>query len=376
MPWKAVSIMEKRKEFVRLASQEGANVRELCRRIGISWTTAYKWLERYGAAGDEGLTERSRRPHQSPGCTARSVEEEVLAVRKLHPAWGARKLKGFLSAQGVQGVPAVSTIHAILKRNGCIALEESHKHTAWHRFEHDAANDLWQMDFKGHFAMSRGRCHPLTIVDDHSRFAVVVQACANETGQTVRAHLEKSFRQWGLPKRMLTDHGGPWGVDPAHRFTELSIWIMRLGIAICHGRPRHPQTQGKAERFHRTLKAEAITGRHFDGLEHVQRCFDEFRHSYNHERPHEALRMNVPAQHYAMSPRAFEDALPPIEYGPDDLVRKVTDGGWVYFKGKTFRLSAALKGQPVALRPSLDDGVYTIHFCQTRICQLNLNELD
>lgn len=253
--------MELRKEFVMLASKEGANVRELCRRYKISPTTAYKWLGRIQEGSDTGLDDRSRRPLNSPLRTVKTLEAQILEVRDAHPRWGARKLKRWIEDRGVTGLPSASTVHAILKRHGQISAEESAAHQAWHRFEHAQPNDLWQMDFKGHFATAAGRCHPLTVLDDHSRYVLCLGALGDERGASTQERLTQTFRRYGLPWRMTMDNGAPWG-DP-ESYTRFELWLMRLGIKVSHSRPYHPQTQGKDERFHRTLKAEILQGQAF-----------------------------------------------------------------------------------------------------------------
>ena len=237
-------------------------MRELCRRFGISPTTGYKWLERFRVGGEAGLSDRPRRPQHSPGRTGSEIEEMVLKVRDTHPAWGGRKLRAWLSARGHELLPSPSTITAILRRHGRIDPSEGAKHRAWQRFEHLEPNQLWQMDFKGHFAMLEGRCHPLTVLDDHSRFSLGLEACGDERTQTVQQRLTRIFRRYGLPERMVMDNGAPWGHDADHHHTPLTVWLLRLGISVSHGRPYHPQTQGKDERFHRTLKAEVFAWRH------------------------------------------------------------------------------------------------------------------
>jgi transposase InsO family protein len=373
MPWQEQSTMSLKQEFVTLADREGANVRELCRRFGISPQTGYKWLRRYRAEGPAGLAERSRRPHRSPARTAAAVEERVVAVRDAHPTWGGRKLRRRLQDQGVADAPAASTVTAILARHGRLDPAEAAKHAAWQRFEYPAPNDLWQVDFKGHFALAEGRCHPLTVLDDHSRFLLGLTACGDEQDATVRAALTACFRRYGLPWRVLTDHGPPWGCpNPAQRLTGLSTWLLRLGIAVSHGRPRHPQTQGKAERFHRTLKAELLRDRAYRDLADAQAAFDPWRDTYNLERPHEALELATPASRYRASARPFPEALPPIEYGPDDLVRRVKRNGQVSVRGRHYFLSLALVGQPVGLRPTPTDGVLAVYFCQHRLGALDI----
>ncbi len=374
MPWLEVSIVDRRMELVVLAVKEGANVSELARRFGVSRPTAYKWIKRYRESGREGLSDRSRRPLTSPNRSSERIEQMVLDVRRAHPTWGSRLIHGFLRAQGASDLPSPSTVHAILVRHGCIVQEGGQRHKAWRRFEHEAPNDLWQMDYKGHFALREGRCHPLTVLDDHSRYALAVNACGNETAETVLSHLTALFQQYGMPVRMLMDNGGPWGYSRSQIHTQFSVWLMTLGIEVIHGRPRHPQTQGKLERFHRTLKAEAIQGSLFKDLKHAQRAFDRFRHTYNHERPHTALNLDVPATRYHMSPIAFPQTLPTIEYGPDDAVRKVCDKGRIAFKARHFRIGKAFRGKHVAIRPTNEDGLYHVVYCRTRITTIDLNQ--
>lgn len=374
MPWKEVSSMGLRREFVELASAEGRNVAELCRRFGVSRKTAYKWLGRHRAAGLDGLADQPRRPHGSPGRTSEQVEAAIIALRKQHPAWGARKLRARLAALGHKELPATSTVHAILRRAGLVCPEESAKHQPFQRFEHPEPNDLWQMDFKGHFALTSGsRCHPLTVLDDHSRFSLVLAACGNENGQTVRGRLIDAFRRYGLPRRMLMDNGGCWRGDVDDPQSEFTVWLMQLGIRITHGRPLHPQTQGKDERFHRTLKAEVLT-RPFDTLTHCQREFDRWRDVYNLERPHEALGLIPPIQHYRESQRAYPERLPPIEYGPADQVRKVSVEGDISFRNREIKISKALRRMQVALRPTTNDNVWDVYFSYSLLGQLDLRE--
>lgn len=367
--------MSLRRELIELASREGIGVRELCRRFGVSPKTAYKWIRRYRQEGAGGLADRSRRPRNSPARTPEPIEGQVLRMRESHPAWGGRKIRARLEALGVQSLPATSTITDILRRHGKIAPEESAKHQAWIRFEHPRPNDLWQMDFKGHFALPGGRCHPLTALDDHSRFALSLEACGDEKGRTVQERLRNCFRRYGLPWRILMDNGAPWRGDLESGHSSMSIWLLRLGVSVAHGRPYHPQTQGKDERFHRTLAAEVLKGKVFRDLAHCQGHFDRWREVYNFERPHEALGMAVPATRYRPSPRAFPETLPAIEYGPGQKVRRVWDGGWISFEGRTLRVGKAFAGYPVAVRPTNADGVIEVVFCQEVIAQVNLKEI-
>jgi len=375
MPWKEWSLMLLRREFIELAIQSEANVKQLCDRFQISRKTGYKWLRRYREANVSGLQDRSRRPLHSPQRSAVEIEAKVLAVRDEHPAWGARKIGTRLEVLSGGEVPAGSTIHAILRRHGRVNRSESSKYQPWQRFEREAPNQLWQMDFKGHFALGNGqRCHPLGMVDDHSRFALCLQACRNQQGETVQQQLTVTFRRYGLPEAILMDNGSPWGNDREHPYTPLTVWLLRLGVGVRHGRPGHPETQGKQERFHRTLKAEVLAGPMLGDFGKVQARFDQWRQVYNHERPHQALGMAVPASRYQVSSRIFPEVLPAIEYGPGDVVRKVQDQGKVSFHNRDFRVGKAFRAYPVALRPTLRDGVFTVHFCSHQIAEIRLRD--
>lgn len=371
MPWQERSVEALRQEFVMLASQEGANVRQLCRRFGISADTAYTLLARYRQEGVAGLVSRSRRPVHSPTQTPPAQAAAVLAVRDVHPAWGGRKIRRYLHDQGAELVPAASTITAILRRHDRLDPPASAAHQGWQRFEAAAPNDLWQMDFKGHVALQHGRCHPLTVLDDHSRYALGLDACGDEQTLTVQQCLTQVFRRYGLPARILADNGAPWGDHDGH-YTRLTVWLLRLGIRVSHGRAYHPQTQGKEERFHRTLKAEVLSGACFTDLAAAQRAFDRWRLLYNQQRPHEALGLATPSSRYQVSRRAYPHVLAPIEYGPLDQVRKVQQGGKVSFANRGIRVSKALYGERIAVRPTVTDGVWELYFCTACIGALDL----
>jgi transposase InsO family protein len=376
MPWNEKLTMSLREEFVALAGQEGSNLSVLCMRYGVSRKTGYKWLARAASAQSAGLADRPRRPHHSPRRTGEATEATILALRDAHPAWGGRKLRRRLQDLGTRLVPAASTITAILKRHGRIDVDEAARHRPWQRFEHAAPNHLWQMDFKGHFALTSGqRCQPLTVLDDHSRFNLILAACADQQRETVQARLTGTFRRYGLPVRMTMDNGAPWGSDTEDRLTQLTVWLMRLGIQVSHSRPHHPQTQGKDERFHRTLNRELLQQGGLRDLDHAQARFDDWRRVYNLERPHQAIAMATPATRYQTSVRPFPETLPAIEYRPDDLVRKVQQNGVISFKGASFKIGKALIGQPIALRPSAHDGVYNVYFCEHHTRTIDLRKL-
>jgi transposase InsO family protein len=370
MPWHEVSIMDQRREFVRLAMQEGANRRELCRRFGIHPDTGYKWLGRWLA--DEELADRSRRPHSSPGRTDQATEQRILAVRDNHPAWGARKIVRCLERDGVKP-PAQSTVHEILCRHGRIVPPPGGT-AAQQRFEMAAPNMLWQMDFKGWIALGNGgRCHPLTILDDHSRYNLCLQACANEQGSTVQSRLELTFRHYGLPHAFFVDNGTPWGDACGQHWTRLGVWPLKLGVAVLHSRPYHPQSRGKNERFHRTLQAEVFAFKRFRDLGEVQRAFDAWRTVYNLDRPHQALDHEVPASRYRSSSRAMPDRPVQIEYDDHEIVRRVgTTKAYISFKGRLWKLPQAFCGEQVAIRPRSPDGRYGVFFGAHHIANINL----
>jgi transposase InsO family protein len=360
--------MSLRNEFVALARLPDANLAQLARQFGISRKTAYKWLDRFAAGGPTALSDRSRRPRVSPARTPDTLEQLVLQLRAQHPAWGGRKLRARLHALGHADVPAASTITAILRRHGCLDGPRAGQPRDWQRFEHPAPNDLWQMDFKGHFGLtSGGRCHPLTVLDDHSRYALGLIACPDEQTDTVRNALTALFGRYGLPRRMLMDNGSPWGDDGSHPWTPLTVWLLRLGVAVSHGRPYHPQTQGKDERFHRTLTTEVLSRWTFSDLPDCQQRFDPWRQVYNHERPHEALGLAVPASRYRVSPRPFPATLPPVTYEATDIVRQVQEGGRFSFRGREYRVAKAFRGYPIALRATTTDGELEVWFCNHRL---------
>src|SRR5262245_33754031 len=373
MPWRELSVMDQREEFVRLALAPGANKGELCRRFGISRSKGYKWIARYMAEGRDGLADRSRRPHRSPNRTAAAVEAEVLRVRESsNNAWGGRKIAHVLGRDGELAVPAPSTITEILRRHGKLEQRAGEHPGPYQRFEREQPNELWQMDFKGDFATSRGRCHPLTVIDDHSRYALAVEACSTEQDRPTRERLIAVFRRYGLPEAILMDNGSPWGNSGAAPLTAFSVWLMRLGVRVAHGRPYHPQTQGKDERFHRTLKAEVLAGHHFTDFADCQRAFDRWRHEYNYRRPHQALGLATPSERYRASSRAFPETLPLIEYADGDIVRKANKEGDITFRNRRIRVGKPFRGELLALRPTAEDGLFSLYFGCHRIGTIDM----
>jgi len=362
--------MSERLELVQLMGQERANVAALCRRFGVSRKSAYKWRKRFKDKGTAGLKDLSRRPHTSPRQTSADIQARLLKVRKEHPAWGPRKLRRYLANRQVPNLPSPSTIDAILGRHGLIGSEESRKHSPLVRFEYPQPNALWQMDFKGYFPVTFGRCHPLCVLDDHSRYATGLVACVNERQDQVQQALTGVFRRYGMPQAMLMDNGSAWA---SH--TQLTVWLMRLGVNIRHGRPAHPQTQGKLERFNRTLAAEAIGSKVYADVKHCQESFDRWREVYNLHRPHEALDLACPITRYRPSDKSFPETLPAIEYGLHDLVLTATrHTGHLLYQSRRWHIGKAFAGLPLAVRPTITDGVMHVFFCHQKVAEIDLRQ--
>lgn len=365
--------MSLRLEFVMLAEQPGANFRQLCRWQKVSPTTGYKWIKRFRQGGVDALNDQSRRPLSSPAQTPSPVEAAVVKLRREHPAWGGRKLRRVLLDRRETNLPAASTITDILRRHDLLTRDPHQPGGPHQRFQRPAPNQLWQLDFKGHFPLANGRCHPLTALDDHSRFNILLEACDNEREQTVRAALTSAFERYGLPDAILCDNGSPWGAG-GEGHTALSVWCLRLGIGVYHGRAYHPQTQGKEERFHRTLKAEVLQRGGWSDQTQVQKRFQEWRDIYNCQRPHEALAMATPASHYRPSQRPFPANLPAIEYDAGVPVRKVDVAGRISYGNRLWKVGTAFHRQAVGLRATPQDGVVEILFAAQIIKTINLRE--
>jgi transposase InsO family protein len=362
---------EARVEVCRLALVEGANRRQLCRQFKISPTTLYQLLDRYRSEGASGLVERSRRPHSSPGRTDAALEAAVLAVRRENPAWGGRKIAASLRRQG-KAAPAPSTITAILHRHG--ETMSSAGQTPWKRFEHAEPNMLWQMDFKGEVPFGGGELHPLTVLDDHSRFSVALQAADNQRRQTVQSAVQAAFERYGLPYAILTDNGAPWGYTDEHWLTKFGVWLIEHDVMPWHSPPCHPQSHGKNERFNRTLKIELLDRRSFADIGQAQQAFDAWRERYNYHRPHDALGLAVPAERYRPSTRVFKQIVEPYTYQPDDVLRSVDINGRFRFANRKLKASKALSGKHIALRPTKNDGVYDIVFRHVTVKSIDLNQ--
>ena len=377
MPWYIPNLMSQRLEFVLLAKANGVNFCELCRRFRISAKTGYKWTQRYAVGAAGALGDRSHRPQHSPEQYSGEVVSEVVALYQQW-GWGGRKLRRRLLDLGRPEVPAASTCTAILRRAGVYAGREATAPGPCQRFVRGQPNELWQMDFKGDFPTQAGaRCHPLTVLDDHSRFNLVLEAAANQTGPTVQRALTGAFATYGVPEAILCDNGAPWGsAEPVCPYTTFTVWLLQLGVRVVHGRPYHPQTQGKDERFHRTLGRELVSRHTWRDLPHCAQEFPCYRQRYNCERPHDSLGGDTPVRHYQPSPRSLPSVLPSLEYAAGTTVRTVRSFGALTFGNQTWYIGRAFAGLPVGLRPSPQaDGQWEVWFAHHHLGEIDLRRL-
>lgn len=372
MPWERKTVEETRGSFIREVKEGKEGKSALCRKYGISRPTGDKWLKR--EAEGRGLSDQSRVPVHQPGKTPEEQERLVLELRKAYPGMGAKKIKRILENQG-ERMPSATTVNNILKRNGCITQEASQANHRAIRFEMEQPNDMWQTDFKGHWRMENGkRCHPLNILDDCARFCLCSDANESEQLEPTKRSFERVFLEYGLPRKLLCDNGNPWGTSQSVGYTKFEVWLMELGIHPIHGRIHHPQTQGKQERFNGSLERELLRYTTFQDFHDAQAKLDEYRHFYNHIRPHEALGMKTPAQVYTPSTRPMPRLILSWEYDQGD-VRKVKSTGFLTCFSQGFFLSEAFADKIVCIRPVPDiDGRFNVFFRQFRIATIDLNE--
>jgi len=353
MPWEAEDVMDVRIRFVLEAEGRGKRpFRRVCEQFKISRTTGYLWWNRFQRARSvTGLAERSRRPQHSPRQTPEEVELQVVALRQ-HYGWGARKLEVLLGQRGYD-VPEV-TINRILKRRGL--LHSGHpEHHATRRFARSQCNELVQVDFKGEYAVAEGKCYPLSLIDDCSRYLVALRPLSSQTAPEVQAALAGVFRAWGTPLALLLDHGTPWwSTTNGHGLTWLSVWLIKQGIRLIYAGVRHPQTQGKVERLHRTLHERTRHEGAPESLRAWQAWARRFRQEYNQVRPHEALQMKTPAQVYRRENlRPYLEPAPEWDYG-EAQTRVLNPQGCLDYGGQRYFVCEALAEERVRL-DELDD---------------------
>jgi len=336
--------MDQRVEFVLRAREGEEAIAELCREYGISRPTGYLWLHRYQQVGSvTGLAERSRRPAHSPQQTSAEIETAVLAVRD-KTGWGGPKIAKVLVHQGLQVAPA--TAQRILKRSGRV-LEPKTDKTA-KRFEKAECNELAQMDFKGEYTLPAEKCYPLSFIDDCSRYCHGLWPLAGTGGAGVKQTLEGYFRAHGVPLSILMDHGTPWySTTNQHGLTWLAVWLLKQGVVLRYSGVGHPQTQGKVERFHQTLKARTRHRGTPTTMGEWERWAAEFREEYNHERPHESLGMKTPAEVYQpVNLRLYQEQPREWEYS-GSTVKRLNTKGMLSYRQRRYFVSEALAGERV-----------------------------
>lgn len=360
-----MDVREQKVQFVVAAMRREKTLTALCEEFGVSRPTGRLWLERYREHGIAGLAERSRRPAHSPRLTSPELEERVVELRLRYPDWGARKLQILLERDGAELTR--STIHRILVRRDLIHPADRHD-LAVERFERAQPNELWQMDFKSPKGWN-APVGPLSVLDDHSRYLLALQATGSPRRELVQEQLQRVFYECGVPEGMLMDHGIPWwSARAAMGTTELAVWLMKQGIELYWSGIRHPQTQGKVERFHGEME-RALQRRGWQGKPQ-QQWLDEFRWEHNQVRPHEALQMRTPASVWHPSPRAYNPHPPRWEYPVGARVRRLDADGKINAFGRTWNIAQALRREWVQL-VQLEDRVQ-VYYCRTLIRELDL----
>jgi len=376
MPWKISNIVEQRTYFISLARTRIKPFKHLCQQFGISCKTGYKWLKRVKHSDLlESVKDRSRRPKYSPNKTSDDIEQKLINLRKQYPYWGAQKIMLICEEKHPRlKLPSERTINRIFERNGLLTDESPPGQKFTHRFEYEKPNDLWQMDYKEEFRYNtKYLCYPLTVIDDHSRFNIVLNGHTNVSSDQTKETLIRVFKQYGMPNRLLMDRGSAWYTSHSNtHWTRLTVWLMRLGIKLIHSGAYHPQTLGKLERFHRTLKYDLIQRTKFKSLNDIQRNFDLFQHEYNYVRPHGALELQRPVQRYKKSKCKYPKMLPEFQYPENANVKKLSSAGTLYYHGKYRHVNEALAGEYVMLIQK--DSNIDVFYNKTLVKQLNFKE--
>lgn len=374
MPWLEIDPMEQRQQFIRDYQLGLYSMTELCHRYQISRKTGYECVARHHEFGLQGLAPRSRAPHHCPHRVPPEVAALLCDARRQHPDWGAGKLLVYLARRHPDvRWPAASTAHDLLDRAGLIHPRQRrrpHQHPGVVPLRSAAPNDLWTMDFKGHFTTGDGRyCYPLTILDHHARYLLTCYGLPSTQGAGARAVCERAFRTYGLPAAIRTDNGVPFATIGIHGLSQLNVWWMRLGIHHQRIQPGQPQQNGAHERMHKTLKRHAIRPARATHSAQ-QRAFDRFRHEYNHERPHASLGGQTPSTLYHPSPRPYPTRLPPQVYPGHFVVKRITTGGTFRFQNRLLFLATSLTGHHIGLDET-EDGVWSLYFNSVLLAKLD-----
>jgi putative transposase len=374
LPWKQTSPGEEQRRFIEGWLEGGDSFLQLCNRFGISPKTGYKRVERFRRHGWDGLGDRSRAPHTHPNRLAPELAEVIVQAKRAHPTWGPRKLLPWLAGKHPDlALPAPSTAGEVLRRAGLVQRRRRVRQAApWSQpfAAATAPNDVWAIDFKGWFRTGDGRrCDPLTIEDCASRYLLACSRLEKPRGPQVRQVLERTFRDYGLPRAIRSDNGPPFASMGLGGLSQLSVWRIKLGIMPERIAPGHPEQNGRLERLHLTLKQETAAPPK-PTPRAQQQAFARFREEYNEERPHEALGQCTPASQYYPSERSYPSRLRSPQYPSSMEVRQVRTNGEIMWRGRKMYLSEALVGEPVGLRQA-DDRFWTVHFGPMRIGMLD-----
>jgi len=366
MPWKTETVMDQRIEFVLRARRRDKKMAALCREFEISRPTGYLWLHRYQQTGVMGLSDRSHAPGQFPGRVSAEIAAAVLAVRD-EKSWGGPKIAKVLERRGLQVAPA--TAQRILKRAGRVQPPRTDKTQL--RFAREQCNELAQMDFKGEYSLEHQKTYPLSLLDDCSRYLHGLWPLSSTGGAGVKQVLESHFRAHGVPLSILMDHGTPWfGPTNAQGLTWLAVWLLKQGVVLRYSGVGHPQTQGKVERFHRTLKARTKHRGLPTTMGEWERWAEEFRHEYNYERPHEALGMKTPGEVYqAVNLRPYQEQPREWEYSGGTVLR-LNSQGTLYYRQRSYFVSEALADERV--RVDELDGLLLVTFRHLTVREIKL----
>jgi putative transposase len=373
MPWSQTSPMQQKTLFIADHLRGTRTITDLCCEYRISRKTAYKWIDRFMRRGPAGLEEESRRPRHSPLRTDPQVVSAILELRQRHPTWGAKKILHVLHRRHPKWLlPHRATGYDILNRYGLIRKQPKRRkigHPGKPKSLILAPNQVWCADFKGEFRMGNGEyCYPLTVTDGFARFLFDCRGLRSTAVVPSKAVFTRIFKEYGLPQKIRSDNGVPFATNSLARLSSLSAWWIRLGVMPELIEPGKPQQNGRHERMHRTLKAEA-TRPPASGFIAQQRKFDHFRHEYNHERPHEALDMQTPASVYEPSPRAMPDKLLPLEYPDRYEVRLVSKNGGIRWHHDWVNVSITCAGEYVGLE-EIDDGIWNVYFGKLKLGRL------
>lgn len=367
MPWQETNPVLERHHFVQDLMSGQWTMTELCIRYGVSRTTGYKWIDRYQQSGVSDLQDRSRAPRTCPHQTPDDLVELILEENGRY-GWGARKvLKRLRTRYPDRPWPARSTVFDILERHGRV--QARHRHRRWKHpgaapINTTAPNQIWTVDFKGHFLMRNGLyCYPLTILDHFSRYLLCCHALPDVCGEGARPQFLRLFREYGLPDAIRSDNGAPFASTGIHGLTRLNVWWLQLGISHQRISPASPQQNGAHERMHRTLKARA-TKPPAANLNLQQRVFNSFQHTYNDLRPHEALDDDTPASRWNPSDRPYPDSIPQPRYPKHAEVRRVSNAGCFRLHSGQIFLSQALNGETIGLE-EIQDGLWNILYYDT-----------